>query len=68
MHGESSRGQWNSNIGFILELAGLSVVLGKIRKFPYLDGANGWGAFINIYWVVIVIIGFVIMLENINRV
>ncbi|MFR1709086.1 MAG: hypothetical protein ACLSV2_09315 [Clostridium sp.] len=41
MHGESSRGQWNSNIGFILELAGLSVVLGKIRKFPYLDGANG---------------------------
>lgn len=37
MHGENSRGQRNSSIEFTVEMVGL----GDIRKFPYLDGANG---------------------------
>lgn len=58
----SNRGQWASNIGFILAAAGSAVGLGNIWKFPYLAGANGGGAFVVIYLVMIVIIGFVIML------
>lgn len=62
MQGESSRGQWASNIGFILAAAGSAVGLGNIWKFPYLAGANGGGAFVVIYLAMVVIIGFVIML------
>jgi len=58
----SNRGQWASNIGFILAAAGSAVGLGNIWKFPYLAGANGGGAFVVIYLVMIVIIGFVIIL------
>jgi neurotransmitter:Na+ symporter, NSS family len=58
----SNRGQWASNIGFILAAAGSAVGLGNIWKFPYLAGANGGGAFVVIYLAMIVIIGFVIML------
>ncbi|WP_346890474.1 sodium-dependent transporter [Clostridium sp. UBA1056] len=62
MQGESNRGQWASNIGFILAAAGSAVGLGNIWKFPYLAGANGGGAFVVIYLAMVVIIGFVIML------
>ncbi len=62
MQGESNRGQWASNIGFILAAAGSAVGLGDIWKFPYLAGANGGGAFVVIYLAMVVIIGFVIML------
>ncbi|WP_150845954.1 MULTISPECIES: sodium-dependent transporter [unclassified Clostridium] len=58
----SNRGQWASNIGFILAAAGSAVGLGNIWKFPYLAGANGGGAFVVIYLLMIVIIGSVIML------
>ncbi len=62
MQGESNRGQWASNIGFILAAAGSAVGLGNIWKFPYLAGVNGGGAFVVIYLAMVVIIGFVIML------
>ena len=58
----NERGQWGSNIGFILAAAGSAVGLGNIWKFPYLAGANGGGAFVFIYLAMVVIIGFVIML------
>ncbi len=58
----SNRGQWASNIGFILAAAGSAVGLGNIWKLPYLAGANGGGAFVVIYLLMIVIIGSVIML------
>ncbi len=59
---DNHRGQWASNIGFILAAAGSAVGLGNIWKFPYLAGANGGGAFVVLYLVMIVMIGFVIML------
>lgn len=58
----NQRGQWASNIGFILAAAGSAVGLGNIWKFPYLAGANGGGAFVVLYLLMIVVIGFVIML------
>lgn len=66
MQEESNRGQWASNIGFILAAAGSAVGLGNIWKFPYLAGANGGGAFVVIYLAMIVIIGFVIMLGEMS--
>ena len=60
------RGQWGSNLGFILAAAGSAVGLGNIWKFPYLAGANGGGAFVFLYLAMIVIIGFVIMLGEMS--
>lgn len=59
---DNQRGQWASNIGFILAAAGSAVGLGNIWKFPYLAGANGGGAFVVLYLLMVVVIGFVIML------
>lgn len=58
----NDRGQWGSNLGFILAAAGSAVGLGNIWKFPYLAGVNGGGAFVFIYLLMIVVIGSVIML------
>lgn len=59
---QKNRGQWASNLGFILAAAGSAVGLGNIWKFPYLAGANGGGAFVIIYLAMIILIGFTIML------
>lgn len=59
---ENERGRWGSNLGFILAAAGSAVGLGNIWKFPYLAGANGGAAFVIIYLIMIVVIGFVVML------
>lgn len=57
-----SREQWGSRIGFILAAAGSAVGLGNIWKFPYTAGENGGGAFLLIYLVFVVLIGFTVML------
>lgn len=51
-----------SNIGFILAAAGSAVGLGNLWKFPYLTGKNGGGAFVFVYLILIVLIGFTVML------
>jgi len=61
-----NRGQWASNIGFILAAAGSAVGLGNIWKFPYLAGANGGAAFVIIYLAMIILIGFTIMLGEMS--
>ena len=61
----STRGQWNSRIGFILAAAGSAVGLGNIWKFPYIAGENGGGIFVLIYLVFIALIGLPIMIAEI---
>lgn len=56
-----SRGKF-SNIGFILAAAGSAVGLGNLWKFPYLTGKNGGGAFVLVYLILVVLIGFTVML------
>ena len=53
-----------SRIGFILAAAGSAVGLGNIWKFPYMAGENGGGAFVFIYLITVLIIGFSIMLAE----
>jgi len=47
-----------SRIGFILAAAGAAVGLGNIWKFPYMTGMYGGGAFVSVYLVTVLAIGF----------
>ena len=51
-----------SRLGFILAAAGSAIGLGNLWKFPYLAGKNGGGAFVLIYLILVVLVGFVVML------
>jgi NSS family neurotransmitter:Na+ symporter len=53
-----------SRIGFILAAAGSAVGLGNIWKFPYMAGENGGGAFVLVYLITVLMIGFSIMIAE----
>ena len=59
-----NRGFWASRMGFILAASGSAVGLGNVWKFPYIVGQNGGGAFVLIYLVCVLIVGFPIMLAE----
>lgn len=56
-----SREKFGSRLGFILVSAGCAVGLGNVWKFPYVCGQNGGAAFILIYLLFLVLLGFPIM-------
>lgn len=58
------REQWGSRIGFILAAAGSAIGLGNIWRFPYLVGKNGGAAFVVVYLLITVFIGFPVMLAE----
>ena len=62
---QSIHGQWSSRLAFILAVSGSAVGLGNIWKFPYITGVNGGGAFVLIYLLCILAIGFPIMISEI---
>lgn len=53
-----------SRIGFIMAAAGSAVGLGNIWKFPYITGEYGGGAFVLIYLLTVLLIGFSIMIAE----
>ena len=61
----ASRGGFTSRIGFIAAAAGSAVGLGNIWRFPYEAGENGGAAFLVIYLICMVLIGFPIMVGEI---
>ena len=62
---QSIHGQWSSRLAFILAVSGSAVGLGNIWKFPYITGVNGGGAFVLVYLLCILAIGFPIMISEI---
>ena len=56
------RGQWGSNLGFLMATIGAAVGLGNIWSFPYRMGKNGGFPFLVIYLILAVLVGFTIML------
>ena len=62
---QSIHGQWSSRLAFILAVSGSAVGLGNIWKFPYITGVNGGGAFVLVYLLCILVIGFPIMISEI---
>lgn len=61
-----SRGEWSSQLGFVLAAAGSAVGLGNIWRFPYSAGENGGGAFVLIYLICVVALGLPVMLLEIS--
>ena len=55
------REQFGSRLGFVLVSAGCAIGLGNVWKFPYMAGQYGGAAFILIYLVFLVILGWPIM-------
>ncbi|SFV75699.1 TRANSMEMBRANE TRANSPORT PROTEIN [hydrothermal vent metagenome] len=53
-----------SRVGFILAAAGSAVGLGNIWKFPYITGEYGGGAFVFVYLITVLLIGFSIMIAE----
>ena len=61
----SSRGGFNSRIGFVMAAAGSAVGLGNIWKFPFEVGAGGGAAFVVLYLAFCFILCFPIMVSEI---
>ena len=57
-----------SKIGFVLAVAGSAVGLGNAWKFPTLVGQNGGSAFVLIYLLLTLGVGFVIILCDLDLV
>lgn len=57
-------GEWSSSLGFIIACVGSAVGLGNLWKFPYIAYENGGGAFVLIYLVAILIVGYPILLAE----
>lgn len=58
---EENREKFGSRLGFILVSAGCAVGLGNVWKFPYICGMNGGAAFILIYLICLLMLGFPIL-------
>jgi neurotransmitter:Na+ symporter, NSS family len=59
-----AREQWGSRLAFILAAAGSAVGLGNIWRFPYVVGTNGGAAFVIVYLVIILLIGYPMMITE----
>ncbi|MFY9142858.1 MAG: sodium-dependent transporter, partial [Sulfuricurvum sp.] len=53
-----------SRIGFMMSAVGSAVGLGNIWKFPYITGEYGGGAFVLVYLITVLIVGFSVMIAE----
>ncbi|MEG0950747.1 MAG: hypothetical protein RSE96_02340 [Niameybacter sp.] len=56
----NERDSFSSKLGIIAAAAGSAIGLGNIWKFPYMAGENGGGAFIVVYLLATILIGYTI--------
>jgi len=57
---------FSSRIGFVAAAAGSAVGLGNIWRFPYETGQHGGAAFLVVYLICIIIIGYPVMVGEIS--
>jgi len=55
---------FTSKFGIIAAAAGSAIGLGNIWRFPYILGENGGGAFLLIYLLCVILVGFPVMLSE----
>lgn len=60
--GGNDKGQFKSNFGFLMATVGSAVGLGNIWGFPYKMGSGGGFAFLALYLIMMVIIGYPLLL------
>lgn len=63
---EKQREQWSSRIGFIFAAAGSAIGLGNIWRFPTEVGRNGGGAFVLLYFIIMMVIGIPVMISELS--
>ncbi len=56
------RGNFTTNIGFVLATAGSAVGLGNLWRFPYMTGTSGGGAFVLVYLLIMIVVGVSLLL------
>ena len=61
-----AREQWRSRIGFIWAAVGSAIGLGSIWRFPYVVGANGGAAFILLYLICLIVVGFPVLMAELT--
>lgn len=54
----NERDNFSSKLGIIAAAAGSAIDLGNIWKFPYMAGQNGGGAFIFVYLIAVLLMGY----------
>ncbi|MGF7186446.1 NSS family neurotransmitter:Na+ symporter [Desulfitispora alkaliphila] len=62
---QNARENWGSRLGFILAAAGSAIGLGNIWRFSYTTGEHGGAAFLFIYLIAILLIGYPLMATEI---
>lgn len=60
----NNREHWRSRTGFILAAAGSAIGLGNIWRFPYMTGEHGGAAFILIYLVAVLLLGYPLLINE----
>ena len=60
-----SKGQFNSNFGFLMAALGSAVGLGNLWGFPYKMGLGGGFAFLLVYMILLVVVGYPLVLSEI---
>ena len=58
---ENGGGNWQSRTGFIAAAAGSAIGLGNIWRFPFVTGRYGGGAFVLVYILLLIFIGYPVM-------
>ena len=58
---ENNRGSWGSTFGFIMAAVGSAVGLGNIWGFPYKMGKSGGFAYLAVYALLAIFVGFIVM-------
>lgn len=62
---EQSKGGFNSNFGFLMACLGSAVGLGNLWSFPYKMGIGGGFAFLMLYVILCVVVGYPLVLSEI---
>ena len=63
---KQKRGNFTSNLGFVLATAGSAIGLGNLWRFPYLAAKYGGGVFLLVYIILSVTFGFSLMVAEIG--
>ena len=66
MEHQHEKGQWGSSFGFLMAAIGSAVGLGNLWGFPYKMGMNGGFAFLLLYVILVVFVGYVICLGELS--
>ena len=62
---EQNKGKFDSNFGFLMASLGSAVGLGNLWGFPYKMGLGGGFAFLLLYMILLVVVGYPLILSEI---